>query len=283
MKAKKVISMVLVSVAAMSLLAGCSRGAGSSQEETQSETEAAATESETEAATTESETEAAASESEEAETAQSEDSEETMQSEDEEATAETGSGELEETPQSETGTEAVQTGDTQEASADDTASQGNVLVVYYSATGNTEAVANTIAEATGGDLFELEPAEPYTDADLDWTDEESRVSQEYADESLRNVELVASTVDNWDSYDTVFIGYPIWWGIAAWPVDSFVENNDFTGKTVIPFATSSSSGMGESGQLLADLAGTGDWQEGQRFRSGADEANVQEWVNGLGL
>ena len=77
--------------------------------------------------------------------------------------------------------------------------------------------------------------------------------------------------------------YPIWWGIAAWPVDSFVENNDFTGKTVIPFATSASSGLGESGQLLADMAGTGDWQEGQRFRSGVDEADVQEWVNGLGL
>ena len=82
---------------------------------------------------------------------------------------------------------------------------------------------------------------------------------------------------------TRFFWDPIWWGIAAWPVDSFVENNDFTGKTVIPFATSASSGLGESGQLLADMAGTGDWQEGMRFRSGADEADVQEWVNGLGL
>ena len=90
----------------------------------------------------------------------------------------------------------------------DTAASGNVLVVYYSATGNTEEVANTIAETTGGDLFELEPAEPYTDADLDWTDDNSRVSREYADESLRDVELVSTTVENWDSYDTVFIGYP---------------------------------------------------------------------------
>ena len=97
------------------------------------------------------------------------------------------------------------------------------------------------------------------------------------------MELASTTVDNWDSYDTVFIGYPIWWGIAAWPVDSFVENNDFTGKTVIPFATSASSGLGESGQLLADMAGTGDWQEGMRFGSRPDEADVQEWVNGLGL
>lgn len=161
--------------------------------------------------------------------------------------------------------------------------EGGTLVVYYSATGNTEQVANYIADITGGDLFELEPAEPYTSDDLDWTDDNSRVSQEYYDESLRDVELVADTVENWDSYDTVFIGYPIWWGIAAWPTDGFVEANDFTGKTVIPFCTSSSSGLGESGELLAELAGTGDWKEGMRFRSSASEADVQEWIDGLNL
>lgn len=160
---------------------------------------------------------------------------------------------------------------------------GGTLVVYYSATGNTEQVANYIANITGGDLFELEPAEPYTSDDLDWTDDNSRVSQEYYDESLRDMELVADTVENWDSYDTVFIGYPIWWGIAAWPTDGFVEANDFTGKTVIPFCTSASSGLGESGELLAELAGTGDWQEGMRFRSSASEADVQEWIDSLGL
>ena len=151
------------------------------------------------------------------------------------------------------------------------------------ATGNTEQVANYIAGITGGDLFELEPVEPYSSDDLDWTDDNSRVSQEYYDESLRDVELVADTVENWDSYDTVFIGYPIWWGIAAWPTDSFVEANDFTGKTVIPFCTSSSSGLGESGELMAELAGTGDWQEGMRFRSSASEADVEEWIDSLGL
>ena len=160
---------------------------------------------------------------------------------------------------------------------------GGVLVVYYSTTGNTEAVAGYIAEATGGDLFELEPAEPYNDADLNWTDENSRVTLEHEDESLRDVELVADTVDNWDSYDTVFIGYPIWWGIAAWPVDTFVEANDFTGKTVIPFCTSSSSGLGQSGELLSEMAGTGDWLEGQRFRSSASLEDVTEWVDSLGL
>ena len=90
------------------------------------------------------------------------------------------------------------------------AENGDILVVYYSATGNTEQAAEYIAEVTGGDLFELEPAEPYTDEDLNWTDDNSRVSREYADESLRDVELVSTTVENWDSYDTVYIGYPIW-------------------------------------------------------------------------
>ena len=163
------------------------------------------------------------------------------------------------------------------------AADSNVLVVYYSASGNTETAANYIAQATGGDIFEITPAEPYTSDDLNWTDENSRVSREHEDESLRDVELTTTEVENWDSYDTVFIGYPIWWGIAAWPVDGFVEANDFIGKTVIPFCTSSSSGLGQSGELLAQLAGTGDWQEGQRFRSSASQEDVNEWVDSLGL
>ena len=160
---------------------------------------------------------------------------------------------------------------------------GKTLVVYYSASGNTERVAKDIAEAAGAELFEIVPAELYTSDDLNWTNPDSRVSREHDDESLRDVPLTTTEVSDWDSYDTVFIGYPIWWGIAAWPVDTFVKNNDFTGKTVIPFATSSSSGMGQSGSLLADMAGTGDWQEGQRFSSGVSGDDVQSWVNGLGL
>ena len=163
------------------------------------------------------------------------------------------------------------------------AGSGNVLVAYFSATGNTEAVAGYIAQAAGGDLFEITPAEPYTDADLDWTDDNSRVTREHEDESLRDVELTTTQVENWDSYDIVFLGYPIWWGIAAWPVDTFVAANDFTGKTVIPFATSSSSGLGESGALLAQLAGEGGWLEGMRFRSSTEEADVAGWVLSLGL
>ena len=154
---------------------------------------------------------------------------------------------------------------------------GKTLVVYYSASGNTERVAKDIAEAAGADLFDIVPTEVYTSEDLNWTNSDSRVSREHDDESLRDVPLTTTEVPDWDSYDTVFIGYPIWWGIAAWPVDTFVKNNDFTGKTVIPFATSSSSGMGQSGSLLADMAGTGEWQEGQRFSSGVSSDDVQSW------
>ncbi len=172
-------------------------------------------------------------------------------------------------------------GSTDAAASDEAETSGNVLIAYYSATGNTEAVANMIADATEGDLFELEPTEPYTDDDLNWSDDNSRVSQEHENEDQRDVELVSTTPENWDSYDTVFIGYPIWWGIAAWPVDHFVEDNDFTGKTVIPFCTSASSGIGDSGELLADMAGTGDWQEGQRFRSSVSDEDVVAWVESL--
>ena len=160
---------------------------------------------------------------------------------------------------------------------------GKTLVVYYSATGYTESVATYIADATGGELFRLEPVEEYSSADLDWTDRNSRVSREHDNPDERMMDLVASTVPDWESYETIFIGYPIWWGIAAWPVDRFIADNDFTGKTVIPFCTSSSSGLGESGELLKEAAGTGEWMTGERFRSGASEETVREWVESLSL
>ncbi|MGN0316061.1 MAG: flavodoxin, partial [Fusicatenibacter sp.] len=112
------------------------------------------------------------------------------------------------------------------------AQEGKTLVVFYSATGNTKEVAGFIAAATGGDTFELVPVEPYTSADLDWTNQNSRVSREHDNPDKRFVELVESTAPDWASYDTVFIGYPIWWGIAAWPVDSFIDANDFAVKTI---------------------------------------------------
>ena len=165
----------------------------------------------------------------------------------------------------------------------ETTTDGKTLIVYYSATGNTEHVAQLIADATGADLFEVEPAEPYTAADLNYSDKNSRVSREHADESLRDVALVSTEVPDGDSYDTVFIGYPIWWGGAAWPLNGFVTANDFTGKTVIPFATAASSGMGDSGTDLAKLAGTGDWLDGQRFFSSTTADDIQSWLDTLGL
>ena len=160
---------------------------------------------------------------------------------------------------------------------------GRTLVVYFSGSGNTEAVAETIADTLDADIFELIPADPYTDADLDWTEAGSRVNREHEDESLRDVQLAEDTAPNWEDYDTVLFGYPIWWGIAAWPVNDFVQSNDFTGKTVIPFCTSTSSGLGESAELLEELAGTGTWLEGRRFSERPSQTDVENWVGSLDL
>lgn len=160
---------------------------------------------------------------------------------------------------------------------------GKALVVYFSASGNTERVAGYIAEATGGTLFELVPVTPYTSADLSYTMVGSRVNREHEDESLRDIALETTTPDNFDDYDVVFVGYPIWWSVAAWPVNNFVKNNDFGGKTVIPFATSASSGLGSSGTNLRDMAGTGNWLGGQRFSSSASKSDVEKWIDGLGF
>ena len=158
---------------------------------------------------------------------------------------------------------------------------GKTLVVYYSATGNTWGVAKKLAENLEADIFEIVPSNPYTDDDLDWNDDNSRVSKEHDDESLRDVELESTTVPNFDTYDTVLIGYPIWWGIAAWPVNSFVEANDFTGKTVIPFCTSSSSGIGNSADILEDLTKTGTWQEGIRFGTNPSDDDINDFIDSI--
>ncbi len=163
------------------------------------------------------------------------------------------------------------------------AGSGKILVAYFSASGNTEAVANAIADTLDADLFEMVPETPYTSADLNWTNSDSRVNAEHNDPAKQDVKLADTTVDNWADYDTVFIGYPIWWGIAAWPVNDFVKNNDFTGKTVIPFCTSTSSGLGQSGELLKEMAGTGNWQEGRRFSERASQSDIAAWTNSLNL
>lgn len=156
-----------------------------------------------------------------------------------------------------------------------------ILVAYYSATGSTEKVAKEIANNLNADIFKIEPKEEYTSNDLDWNDDNSRVTKEHNDETLRNVELKTTTVDNWNDYDAVLIGYPIWWGIAAWPVNNFVKNNDFTGKTVIPFCTSASSDLGDSGKLLEELTKTGNWQEGYRFSSNASNSDIKSFTDSI--
>lgn len=162
-----------------------------------------------------------------------------------------------------------------------TSGNGKILVAYYSAQGHTRRVAEAVADELGADIFEIVPEEIYSDADLTWTDSDSRVSREHDNESLRDVPLVQTTPDGWADYDTVLLGYPIWWAIAAWPCDRFATDNDFTGKNVVPFCTSTSSGLGQSGDLLAEAAGTGDWQDGRRFSSGASDDEVRAWARGL--
>lgn len=160
---------------------------------------------------------------------------------------------------------------------------GKTLVAYFSASGNTERVAERIASDTDADTFVITPVEPYTSEDLNWNQEGSRVNFEHENESARDIELTQVTPDNFADYDTVFIGYPIWWGIAAWPVDGFVSGNDWEGKTVIPFCTSTSSGLGQSAELLEQMANGGTWLSGMRFASSASAETIDEWVGSLPL
>lgn len=156
-----------------------------------------------------------------------------------------------------------------------------ILVVYFSAQKHTEKVAKEIANNLNADIFEIEPKDVYTSDDLDWTNDNSRVSKEHDNESLRNVELKTTTVDDWDNYDTILIGYPIWWGVAAWPVSTFVKANDFNGKTVIPFCTSASSGIGNSDKLLESDARSGKWLSGQRFSSNASSKDIKSFTDNI--
>ena len=159
--------------------------------------------------------------------------------------------------------------------------KGKVLVVYYSQTGTTEGVAEIIARETNADLVKLEVKNAYTSDDLNWTDKNSRVNREHDNPNSRNVELKNAVIPNFASYDTVFIGYPIWWREASWVLDDFVKKNDFTGKTVIPFGTSMSTGDGTSGNRLKKLTKTGNWVAGQRFSSSYNESEVVDWVKSL--
>ena len=176
-----------------------------------------------------------------------------------------------------------QTAETQEAAVqpetDDAQTGGDILVVYFSATGTTKGVAESIASITGGDLYEITAAQEYTAEDLDWNDPNSRTTKEQNDPSVRPE--IGSEPVSLEGYSTIYIGYPIWWGQEPRIMDTFVESYNFDGITVIPFCTSGSSDIGSSGQHLADNAGSGNWLDGQRFGAGTPESDIQAWIEGF--
>ena len=155
-----------------------------------------------------------------------------------------------------------------------------ILVAYFSASGNTKVVAEVAAKTLGADLYELNPAQPYTEADMNYRDKSSRVFREHEDAN-RHTALADPTPEKFADYDVVLIGAPMWWHEAAWPINDFLTKNDFTGKTVVPFVTSSSDPLGDSGKKMEALAGTGKWQQGMRFSGGAAKSDVETWAKGL--
>ena len=155
------------------------------------------------------------------------------------------------------------------------------IIVYYSAQNHTKNIATKIAQNLGADIYEIVPEQIYTEDDLNWNDSDSRVSREHDDASLRDIVLKSTEVPNWSEYDTVVLGYPIWWGIAAWPTDTFVKNVDWNGKTVLPFCTSHSSSIGESDVLLKTEAKGGNWQDGFRFSQDASDEDIKTWTDSL--
>jgi len=154
-----------------------------------------------------------------------------------------------------------------------------VLVAFFSATGTTKGVAEKIAAITGGDLYEIVPAEPYSSADLNWNDRGSRSTREQNDKNVRPA--IGSDPLYLTGYETVYLGFPIWWGEEPRIMDTFVEAHDFSGITVIPFCTSSSSGIGRSGPNMEALAGTGRWLDGKRFGGNVSEADLRTWIESL--
>lgn len=163
--------------------------------------------------------------------------------------------------------------------SDPQSTTSDVLVVYFSATGTTKGVAEKIAAITGADTYEIIAAEPYSDADLNWNDRNSRTTLEQNDKSVRP--QIASEPLSLEGYDTIYIGYPIWWGEEPRIMDTFAESYDFSGKTIIPFCTSSSSGIGSSGKNLEKLTSGATWLDGKRFGGSVSEADLQAWIDDL--
>lgn len=177
------------------------------------------------------------------------------------------------------------TGNTESVNAPESQPEGTgtskVLVVYFSATNTTKGVAEHIASGLSADIYEIVPEEPYTDADLNYHDNNSRTTIEMNDPNVRPA--ISGSVENMEQYDIVFIGYPIWWGQAPRIMCTFMESYDFSGKTIVPFCTSGSSGIGSSATNLERLTEGADWLSGTRFSGSASQNTIMEWVRGLGL
>ena len=183
------------------------------------------------------------------------------------------------TPESEKSGQEEPQPEAPEADTEDIA-HSKVLVVYFSATGTTKGVAERIASVTGGDLVEIIPAQPYTTEDLNYNDRTTRATVEQNTPDARPE--IANEI-SLDGYDTVYLGYPIWWGKAPRILSTFVESHDFTGIAVIPFCTSGSSGAGSTGETLLEQAGSGNWQSATRFSGSVSDADLKVWIEeGLG-
>ena len=163
----------------------------------------------------------------------------------------------------------------------ETSGDGKVLIAYFSATNNTENIANHLKDILGADLYEITPETPYTSADLNYNTSDCRANREQNDPAARPA--ISGGVENMDQYSVIFLGYPIWWGQAPKIISTFLERYDLGGKTIVPFCTSGSSGIGSSAANLHSLASAATWMDGQRFSGSASRSTVETWVNGLGL
>ena len=181
--------------------------------------------------------------------------------------------------QTEAQPEAAQETAAEPASEEPAAAHSDVLVAYFSATGTTKGVAERIASVTGGDLYEILAAQPYTEADLNYNDNSSRSTTEQNDKSVRPE--IGSEDISLEGYTTIYLGFPIWWGEEPRILDTFVEKYNFDGITVIPFCTSGSSGIGRSGSNMEELAGSGTWLQGERFGGSVSEEELKSWIEGL--
>lgn len=199
------------------------------------------------------------------------------------STSDEGKGSLTESTVSESESVTYGQQEETEATSDSNveATETKVLVAYFSATGTTKGVAGHIADGLNADLYEIVPEEPYTDADLNYNDNSSRSTVEMNDSDARPE--ISGSVENMDQYDIVFLGYPIWWSDAPRIMSTFVESYDFSGKTVVPFCTSGSSGIGSSASNLEKLTSGATWLDGKRLNGSDSQDTVMEWVNSLGL